>query len=289
MILYKYLSPENALKVLRNRKLRFTPPSKLNDPFEMRPSYESLSESPEIQEQMGDENLSEAMGELINTQLDQLPQAFFDIVPRDLYQNIFSSLAPMTQEIAPSLFDGITDVVRESVYSTLDQSVGVLCLAERNDNMLMWSHYADSHQGVVLGFDSECDFFERRLNENDDFRHLAKISYAADSRVQITRIEDYRQELLYTKNPEWEYEQEWRMVIPLQDADEILQTEDGPVHLFAFPIEALQEIVFGYKTSDEVRAGLLACSDQEPEFSHVKKFATELDLVARRVNVIEIV
>ena len=31
----------------------------------------------------------------------------------------------------------------------------VFCLSELDDSVLMWSHYADQHQGVVLGFDTE--------------------------------------------------------------------------------------------------------------------------------------
>jgi Protein of unknown function (DUF2971) len=31
-------------------------------------------------------------------------------------------------------------------------SVGMLCVTERNDSVLMWSHYANKHQGVCLQF-----------------------------------------------------------------------------------------------------------------------------------------
>ncbi|EQM49643.1 hypothetical protein D051_4091 [Vibrio parahaemolyticus VPCR-2010] len=32
---------------------------------------------------------------------------------------------------------------------------GYLSLSKTNKNILMWSHYAQNHEGFVLGFDSE--------------------------------------------------------------------------------------------------------------------------------------
>jgi hypothetical protein len=35
------------------------------------------------------------------------------------------------------------------------QILRILCLAERPDNLLMWSHYAQQHAGVVLEFETK--------------------------------------------------------------------------------------------------------------------------------------
>lgn len=35
---------------------------------------------------------------------------------------------------------------------SLIQRCGVLCLSSLKDNIVMWSHYADHHKGIVLGF-----------------------------------------------------------------------------------------------------------------------------------------
>ena len=39
----------------------------------------------------------------------------------------------------------------ESLQSNVDAS-GVLCLSECHDDILMWSHYGDSHRGICLEF-----------------------------------------------------------------------------------------------------------------------------------------
>ncbi|MFC6520321.1 DUF2971 domain-containing protein [Undibacterium arcticum] len=35
------------------------------------------------------------------------------------------------------------------------QNIGVMCLSEDKNNKLMWSHYADSHRGICIGFSTE--------------------------------------------------------------------------------------------------------------------------------------
>lgn len=52
MNLYKYISSDVWTKILKEKKLRFSPPSVFNDPFEMQPFYEPLCEDPAIQEHL---------------------------------------------------------------------------------------------------------------------------------------------------------------------------------------------------------------------------------------------
>ena len=53
--------------------------------------------------------------------------------------------------------EGSVDELADRFRANLSRDVGVLCLAERNDNLLMWSHYADVHCGVCLGIAPERD------------------------------------------------------------------------------------------------------------------------------------
>lgn len=287
MILYKYLSPENALRVIGSRKLRFTPPSQLNDPFELRPQYESLNDAPEVQSQLTDENLRMVMREEINKQLDQMPVELFQFIPKESFQKFFAEATPITKQLAPELFGGITDVFKESLYTNLDRLVGILCLSEKNNVALMWAHYAHSHRGVVLGFDSTSPYFERRLHANDDFRHLEKVSYKQIPSVQIVNIEDGR-EILYTKNVEWEYENEWRMVVPLENADQVINANDADIHLFEYPPDGLQEVILGCRVSDAYRGEILTVLAEKSDLHHVRKFTTEIDEHDRTIRIIEV-
>ena len=48
----------------------------------------------------------------------------------------------------------------------LNLNIGILCLSEVRDSILMWGHYTDSHQGFVIGFDSDQPFFSNRRSDN---------------------------------------------------------------------------------------------------------------------------
>ena len=46
----------------------------------------------------------------------------------------------------------------------------VLCLSERNDSILMWSHYAVNHTGIVIRFSCLEETERQRLTEYCTFR-----------------------------------------------------------------------------------------------------------------------
>ena len=41
------------------------------------------------------------------------------------------------------------------------KQMGVFCITEKKDNILMWSHYTNSHDGFCIGFNTENPFFSR--------------------------------------------------------------------------------------------------------------------------------
>ncbi|HKN12016.1 MAG TPA: DUF2971 domain-containing protein [Candidatus Binatus sp.] len=107
---------------------------------------------------------------------------------------------------------------------------GVLSLSAVPNDILMWSHYADSHRGVCLKFDrSKLKFvqvFEERYGEpyqrkDDSGRHeesfeAAPVEYA-ESVPTIRLFPDPRPAWgasVFTKSRHWSYEREWRVLVP---------------------------------------------------------------------------
>jgi len=80
---------------------------------------------------------------------------------------------------------------------------GVFCAAERPDNILMWSHYAENFSGVCLEIDTS------------EFEYLEEVTYCAErpvinllpsgdtNEVQVDKT-------LFSKSIVWNYEEEWR-------------------------------------------------------------------------------
>ncbi len=84
---------------------------------------------------------------------------------------------------------------------------GIFCLSSVPDNLLMWSHYADSHKGVCVGF-----------KVNDDYLfgcELTKVQYQ-DNYPELSTANDitsgWVSNYLSTKSNDWCHEQEYRIV-----------------------------------------------------------------------------
>jgi hypothetical protein len=92
--------------------------------------------------------------------------------------------------------------------------LGVLCLSEKQDDILMWSHYAGKHRGFVLQFDKStlelwqyCSpvIYQEQYPTFKEFIGLIP-------RLGLHEI------FLLRKAKHWEYEREWRVIIDLSGA-----------------------------------------------------------------------
>ena len=54
-----------------------------------------------------------------------------------------------------------------------------------------------------------------------------------------------------------EYEQEWRILRALQEADKVIHAEDYPIHLFKFPSDAVVEVIFGCRMHESCKQRIL--------------------------------
>jgi hypothetical protein len=88
----------------------------------------------------------------------------------------------------------------------------ILCFSRNWDNLLLWSHYGDSHKGICLGFDIPVG--DPGPNYDTDVLYQPNL-------LQIRGPEDVNfdlaNRLLRTKHESWSYEQEVRMFANLND------------------------------------------------------------------------
>lgn len=141
---------------------------------------------------------------------------------------------------------------------------GVLSLTERPDNLLMWAHYAGEHSGFLIEFDPGHVFFDQRSAEEQLDCCLQPITYS-DTRPAVG-WKGYVLALL-TKSPQWAYEQEWRMVLPLERSAR--QLAGGSVHLFEFPVEAIRGLVLGCRMPDARRQEIVDLVTGDARYAHV--------------------
>ncbi len=100
---------------------------------------------------------------------------------------------------------------RQAINATkqkMAQEHGLLCFSLGWDNPLMWSHYADRHRGLALGFDV-------------DPQILREVSYKKNRPTlnPNTIGVEIPDRLLFTKYAGWSYEREARIYTSLEDRD----------------------------------------------------------------------
>ena len=94
---------------------------------------------------------------------------------------------------------------------TLFQDIGVLCLSEIADSMLMWSHYANHHRGFCIEYDFSAESQLRKLANK--VRYADEIPSVSASDFAGPYKEEALHSLWLTKASCWSYEREWRVMM----------------------------------------------------------------------------
>lgn len=114
--------------------------------------------------------------------------------------------------------------------------MGLLCFAGDWSEPVMWSHYAEKHTGICLGFDV-CRSQVQQVSYQDD-RILAALG---PKQTPTELSEELQQQLLCTKSSGWRYEEEYRRFISLETAH-----AEGPLHFWPMRGDIqLREVVLG--------------------------------------------
>ena len=97
--------------------------------------------------------------------------------------------------------------------TSMRSSMGVACLSENYDTVLMWSHYANNHKGMCVEY--SLNDFVRGLR----FTPIPVIYTKEKSVLKRLRINNVDEDILdfflksiVHKDAVWEYENEWRIV-----------------------------------------------------------------------------
>jgi len=244
MRLFKYF-PANRLPILIERLIRFSPPSAFNDPFEFLPCIRSIGTPSEINEQIQKAAKANHSDHYLSSGLSNFG------VSEDAFNMCMERLLLNSMPLAMKMMEAVIPQTQKALFDSMNNNIGVLCLSERNDDLLMWAHYGDCHKGFVLEFDSESEFFNRQVGPRDSLRHLRKVNYSL-KRPALSLSEANDEDIFLTKSEHWEYEAEWRMMLPLANADKTIVVNGETICLFEFPVEAIRSVTFGAKFSEEV-------------------------------------
>lgn len=202
-ILYKYVSFESALKILQNNSLMYSLPITFNDPFDLATDFLDCS-------------ISE------NQVIDMVKNEF---VTTDLQKEIIIQYAISNPNVLPNAF-------LERLEHT-KSNIGITCFSKSHMKTLMWSHYADKHQGICIGFKFKETFRQGLIQLTVKYvSEIKPVNYFSDTLFGIYNW-------LFSKSNIWEYEEEVRRVYV--DKTGLIKFD---------PLE-LKEVYFGVNTSKE--------------------------------------
>lgn len=249
--LYKYFPPER-IDSLENLEVAFSPLCTFNDPFEGRPDIHGLTTGEQLLSKL-QENLPDA----IQKQYAALPKERQDLITFDLFKAKMIALAEANLAGEAATFQAALTKIAKQMPDHMAKIMGAMCLCETRDSLLMWAHYARSHSGFVIEFDTSSPFFNRKRTESDENYHLRRVLYR--SRRPSGHLIDFDgNELFLVKSDDWSYEKEWRIFAPLHEADREIPAGDGTVALFKLPIESIKSITIGARASSFVQSTICA-------------------------------
>lgn len=218
--LYYYTKVDKFLyENLINKTIWFSKPSSFNDPFDCCPPLIYGSTSTE-------NHMMEFYDELSKVKLEE-PKL-------NLTKEQFIGEWKVDKI-------GFEKKVNKTLTKLINDNYGILCLSERDENIKMWSHYANKHTGVVLEFD-----FHNFITNGKDF--YWKVNYPTDGKFlnfldSSIPANDSIFGQLITKANIWSEEQEVRVCV--------LRSGLHPLNETCF-----KGIIFGINTPKEEKISL---------------------------------
>ena len=231
--IYKFLSFDGLCKTLENGTIRLSKPSDFNDPLDI-----YLQECFGKDRQVFLEEMKEAFQDFIEGEID------LSSLPDSPYKAKIAAIitahrkaspeqrAKMREEMSRIPIEELYDLKKleeteqellSSVYQSFELD-GVFCSTVDFKNLLMWAHYADRHQGAVIEFtpnkerDSAFLASRRIIYSNERPVLYATAQEMIFSGIAMSTEESGKfilDKLIYTKGKDWEYEQEYRLHLPL--------------------------------------------------------------------------
>ena len=169
--------------------------------------------------------------------LCQATHAISNISLKRLKVSRFHDLNDPFELLSGNLNDASLRAAIESFKDAFDRTKGILCFSRNWKNPLLWSHYADKHRGICLGFDLN-DFYAQEVkyhNNRLDFDETKNVKYAG--------ISAYVLDSLRTKYSHWQYEEEVRALLDLDEC-----TMENDLYFFGFSnVLVLKEVIIGVR------------------------------------------
>lgn len=257
--IYKYASIDSGIKILNSESILLNSPQNYNDPFDSIIDFDNTKSDKIIkiiiEFYLTQECLKILNNEAIKANFFVRPFIKWDKFAINLLlmlncKNCYYSSIPFIQCLVKfiqkkysSKFNAynfkqvnekhISDLVEK--IKTIRNMTLVSCFSKRNDSILMWSHYGNSHCGVCIEYDRPLDSFfdinyskyRKSFDLEDTTRRV--LAYMINNKEvnlnDIKLIQNIMTPFL-TKSNDWKYEDEVRCIIK-NESDNVYISENN--------------------------------------------------------------
>lgn len=223
---YKYVSSSSAIAILESCSIKVSRATEFNDPFdtfhELRFDFDNSGVAALFIAKFKELIMNRIEIDLID------PNPFGLMINAMIRSGTYHDpdLSTVASKITEKI-DFVDKLLENSNREWKDYLMEnrIFCMSETYDNLLMWSHYADSHKGAVIrlkvfpeGQSALCaaapiiySSFPPNLGTFDEMFYSSIGAVKRDT----MRIQEKQ---LFTKSIIWNYEKEWRYTVKQRDA-----------------------------------------------------------------------
>ena len=140
---------------------------------------------------------------------------FDNMIKITLDEEIFKDVSEEEKEIIKSEYKKMEIKKYKIGWDKVKETVSIACFSEKYDINPMWAHYADNHKGVCI----EYNFWEDKLLRDICFP-VYYVDKAYNNYICLKILKEFKaknrliSQLYLKKGKYWNYEKEWRIVIP---------------------------------------------------------------------------
>jgi len=241
-IFYKYLKVDKRLyELLINNEIWYSKPSGFNDPYDCNIDVSKIK------------NIAELLSFVKTHNLNDI-------------EKLIQKNEPIDQKKFKEIRKALQSIGKEAI-----KKFGIACFSSECDNILMWSHYANDHKGICLGFDP--------YRDSKNFRLAQEVQYEKDyPKIDLVKEDLFSQliKIATYKHLDWKYENEFRIINFKNSGHR------------KFNVSSLREVIFGCKTSpkdiDTVINLLYKFGYEHVELKQARQYSTKFKLGIRKLG-----
>jgi hypothetical protein len=250
------MSADTAKAVLQSNFLRWSSPTLFNDPFDVQFDLHVDYDRDRVADR--------AMQTLVDGYFGRAPMnprnplGYLLQIMRDRAPGM--SEAVLRERLLPGFYEGMERAERliprtHEDFRAVVTDLKLLCLAEVQDNILMWAHYGKNHTGAVL--ELRCiEELDSAWGAARPVRYEATMPLLIDEDKLVALLsgvgnlaeDQILENSVFVKAADWAYEREWRLI---GVCDKTKLTED-----FAFDVDEVSAVYLGCRVSSTDREAI---------------------------------